>query len=324
MKKSQTGEKMKYILSALLCLSILSSGASAADNVRIAVGLRGNWASAAAELAQRGGFYEKQGLNVEILYTQGSGESFQAVISNSVNIGIGLGMGAVMGAFAKGAPIRVIGGVATGNADLFWYVKADSPIKSLRDAGDGSSMGFSTAGSTSQVVALNLIELYKSKARARAAGDITSNLTQVMSGQLDIGFGTPPGATQQLQEHKIRIVARGDEVTSMQDQTSRVIVANTSILDSSIPARFLKAYSDALNWMYTTDEGMAAYSEYSGIPIDLTKISVREFYPRASLDPYSVTGLAGLMNDAINLKFLSRRLTDPELEELVRVPKRSF
>ena len=76
------------------------------DKIPLAVGLRGNWASAAAEMANVGGFYKRNGLSVETLYTQGSGETLQAVVSHSVDIGVGLGMHSVMGAFSKGAPVR--------------------------------------------------------------------------------------------------------------------------------------------------------------------------------------------------------------------------
>ena len=38
----------------------------------------------------------------------------------------------VLGAYSKGAPVRVISAETTGANDLYWYVKADSPIKSLQ------------------------------------------------------------------------------------------------------------------------------------------------------------------------------------------------
>ena len=35
-----------------------------------------------------------------------------------------------MRAFSKGAPVRILLPAFTGTGDLYWYVKADSPIKS--------------------------------------------------------------------------------------------------------------------------------------------------------------------------------------------------
>ena len=47
-----------------------------------------------------------------------------------------VGTAGVMSAFAKGAPVRVIGSATVGSDDLYWYVKADSPMKSLKEATD--------------------------------------------------------------------------------------------------------------------------------------------------------------------------------------------
>jgi ABC-type nitrate/sulfonate/bicarbonate transport system substrate-binding protein len=104
--------------------------ARAADHLKLAVGQCGNWDSSQVELGTRAGFYAKHGVEVEALCTQGTGETQQAVISGSADIGIGVGTLGALGAFAKGAPVRIISGSATGNAD-YWFVKADSPLKTI-------------------------------------------------------------------------------------------------------------------------------------------------------------------------------------------------
>src|SRR4029077_12230136 len=121
-------------------LSLLASSAFAEDAIKLAVGARGNWETAAAELGQNAGFFKKRGISLDILYTQGSGETQQVVISGSVGIGVGLGTTAVMAAFAKGAPLTVIGNASTGSSE-FWYVAANSPVQSMKDAGH-KTIGF--------------------------------------------------------------------------------------------------------------------------------------------------------------------------------------
>src|SRR5512142_620632 len=95
---------------AFATLIMLAAGipALAQDTLKLAVGQRGNWDTSVAEIGQRLGVFKKQGLNLEILYTQGGGETQQAVISGSVDVGVGVGTTGVMGAFAKGAPVRAI------------------------------------------------------------------------------------------------------------------------------------------------------------------------------------------------------------------------
>ena len=112
---------------------LAQTAAHAEDSLKLTVGQRGNWATSVAEIGQRAGIFKKHGLALELLYTQGSGETQQAVIAGSVDIGIAPGTMGAMSAFAKGAPVRIIGAETTGASDIYWYVKADSPITSLKD-----------------------------------------------------------------------------------------------------------------------------------------------------------------------------------------------
>ena len=60
-----------------------------------------------SEVGQRAGIFKKHGLELEIVYTQGAGETQQAAISGSVDIGVAAGIMGVLGAYSKGAPVRV-------------------------------------------------------------------------------------------------------------------------------------------------------------------------------------------------------------------------
>src|SRR5215475_3916642 len=146
-----------------LCAS-LPAPAAAEDALRLAVGQRGLWDTSVAELGQRGGIFKKHGLTLDILYTQGAAETQQAVISASVDIGVSPGAPGVFGAFAKGAPLRIIGSEIIGGGDLFWYVRADSPVRALHDIGD-RTIAYSTSGSASHTIVLTFISQHGLKAR---------------------------------------------------------------------------------------------------------------------------------------------------------------
>src|SRR3712207_3460412 len=130
--------------------------AHAQETLKLAIGQRGNWENAMPELGQKAGIFKKHGLNLEILYTQGGGETQQAVISGSVDIGIGVGTGGAMGAFAKGAPIRAFANSMTGIAE-YWYVPANSPIKTMKDAA-GKTIAYSTRGSSTNSMVLGFLK----------------------------------------------------------------------------------------------------------------------------------------------------------------------
>ena len=103
--------------------------------------------------------------------------------------------------------MRIIGAETTGASDLFWYVPASSPIKSLKDT-DGKTIAYSTNGSSTHGIVTAFMKQYDLKAKPTATGGPAPTLTQVMSGQIDVGWSAPPFGLQQLDEGKIRIIAQ--------------------------------------------------------------------------------------------------------------------
>jgi NitT/TauT family transport system substrate-binding protein len=88
------------VLCALFFLADLlaPSLAGAEDTLKVAIGQRGNWETGVAELGQRAGIFKKHGLILENLFTNGSGETLQAVVAGGADIGVGTGTGGVMAA----------------------------------------------------------------------------------------------------------------------------------------------------------------------------------------------------------------------------------
>src|SRR5262249_61025133 len=97
---------------------------------------------------------------------------------------------AVWAAFARGAALVGIGNATTGWGE-FGYVPATSPLQSMKDAA-GKTVGFSTAGSSSHMEVLAFLKHYAVDARPVATGGTAATFTQVMSGQVDIGWVAPP------------------------------------------------------------------------------------------------------------------------------------
>jgi NitT/TauT family transport system substrate-binding protein len=160
---------MRVLFCALTAVLWVIVPAFADDTFRIAVGQRGLWDTSVVELGQRGGIFRKHGITLDILYTQGGGETQQAVISGSVELGVSAGTLGVFGAFAKGAPLRIIGAEMTGGADLFWYVRADSPIRTLQDT-DGKTIAYSTNGASTHAIVTAFVKQYGLKAKPVATG----------------------------------------------------------------------------------------------------------------------------------------------------------
>jgi NitT/TauT family transport system substrate-binding protein len=311
-----------WAMGALGALFVSTHEAPAQDTLKVAVGQRGNWDTSVSELGQRTGIFKKHGLTLEILYTQGGGETQQAVISGSVDIGVAAGIMGVLSAFSKGAPVRIIGAETTGASDLFWYVRADSPIKNLKDT-DGKTIAYSTNGSSTHGVVNALIKENDLKAKPVATGGPPSTLTQVMSGQVDIGWAAPPFALDQLDQGKVRVVASGND-SSFKGQTVRLLITNVQTLKTRKDAidRYMKAYRETVDWMYSNPAALKTYAEFVGISEAMAKRARDDFFPKAALDPDKVVGLDVIVPDAVTLKYTAAPLTKEQLAELIQIPPR--
>jgi NitT/TauT family transport system substrate-binding protein len=314
---------MRTLFGALTAVLCAMWPAFADDMFRIAIGQRGLWDTSAIELGQRGGIFKKHGITLDILYTQGGGETQQAVISGSVELGMSAGAMGVFGAFAKGAPLRIIGAEMTGGADLYWYVRSDSPVRTLQDT-DGKTIAYSTNGASTHAIVTAFTKQYGLKAKPVATGSPPATLTQVMSGQIDVGWGGPPFGLDLIDRGKIRIIASGNDAAAVKNQTVRVLITNAATLQSRPAAieRFMKAYRETIDWMYTDSAAFRYYAEFMGIGEATMRRARDRFYPKAALDPDAIVGVDAINADAVGFKYMAAPLTREQLAELIRIPPR--
>jgi len=309
---------------ATLVWFVASSPALALDTLKVAAGQRGNWDTTISEVGQRLGIFKKHGIELEILWTQGGGETQQAVLSGSVDLGVAPGIMGVLSAFSKGAPVRIIGAETTGAADLYWYVPSTSPIKSLKDT-DGKTIAYSTNGSSTHGIVTAFMKQYDLKAKPTATGGPAPTLTQVMTNQIDVGWSAPPFGLQQLDEGKIRIVASGNDATVFKGQTVRLLITNAQTLQGRRPVidRFMKAYRETIDLLYSNDPApLQIYAEFVGISVDMAKRTRNDFFPKSSVDPDKIVGLDTIIPDAVALKYTAAPLTKEQLAELIQIPPR--
>src|SRR5689334_24996570 len=297
--------------------------ALAQDKLKLAIGQRGNWDTSVSEVGQLAGIFKKHGLELEMVYTNGAGETQQAVISGSVDLGIAAGVMGVMSAYSKGAPVRIISAETTGANDLYWYVKQDSPIKTLKDT-DGKTLAYSTNGSSTHGIVTAFMKQYDLKAKPTAVGGPAANLTAVMSGQIDVGWAAPPFGLDHLDKKEIRISATGNDAAAFKGQTVRLNIANAGFLKDhkAVVDRYMKAYRETVDFMYNDPKALKIYSEWLNITEAKAKRTRDEFFPRAAVEPDRIVGLDTIVKDAVVLKFTGNELTKAQLDELIQIPAR--
>lgn len=308
---------LKRTTVALTLAAAVVASAAEAQQLKVAISQRGFWDSSFLEFAEKEGFLKKAGLDVEFTYTQGGGQTLQVITSGSVDVAMSNGLLGTIGAYAKGAPIRVISAQMTGAHELFWYVRADSKIRSFKDV-DARTVAFSSPGSSSNLILLHLLQKAGAKAKPTATGGLPGTLTQVMTGQIDVGWATPPFALRELQEKKIVIIARAREAVDLKDQTIRVNIASVQALKTKRAAltKLMQVYHEAIEWAYSNPKAIDYFAEFAKAPREIAKQGVDEFFPRSALQIGEVRGIQRTLADALEYKFINKPMTEKDVAGL--------
>ena len=316
---------MKHVVglaAAAIALATLAAPAAADDVVKMTIGQRGNWDTSITHLGEKAGIFKKHGLQLEMIYTSGSGETLQPVISGSVDLGLAVGTLGAMAAYSKGAPVRIIGAQATGAAD-YWYAK-NPAIKTLKDT-NGHTIAFSTNGSSTHSVVRAFIDEFKLTAKPQPTGNPSATLTAVMTDQVDVGWAAPPFGLKEMEEGKIHLVARATDAALVRGQTIRVLVANADALvkRKEVIERFMKAYRESIDYLYSSNpQVMKDYAEFARVSEPLAKRVRDEFFPKSLVNPDQIHGLDTLIPEAVNLKFIPAPLTKEQVAELIQISPR--
>ncbi len=307
------------LAAALIALAFAVAPATAEDVLKLGVPQRGNWDTSTPDLGQKAGIFAKHGLKLEMLYTAGAGETTQGVIAGSLDMGLATGTSGIMAAFSKGAPIRPFSSSMTGADDIFWYVPANSPIKTLKDAA-GKTMAYSSNGSSSNLGALALIRQAGVDIKAVAAGAAPATFTQVMSGQLDIGWSAPPYVVEDVKAGRVRVIAKESDLEAFRNQTVRMNFAHIDVLTKKADQmkRFLAAYDETLEWMYSDPAALKTYAEFAGISEAQAKLIRDDYFPKNNLATKRISGLENAMADALSLKFINAPFTKEQMDEFLK------
>ena len=311
---------MRTTFALLLALLPASVQTAAAETLKVAVAQRGFWNSTFVDVALKQGYFKEAGLEIEILYTEGGASTLTPVIAGSMDIAMTNGTLGVIAAYAKGMPVKIISAEATGAPDAFWYARPESGIKSLADT-NGKTVAFSSPGSSTNLIVLQLVNQAKVSPKLVATGGAPGTLTQVMSGQIDVGWSVPPFVLQQLADGKLAIIARGSDVAALAQQTIRVNVANANALKQKRDAfvRYIKALSRAIDWAYSAPGAIDNYAEIAKVPRALAQRTRDEFYPKASLQLAEVKGLDVTLRQALEFKYISTPMSVADTQGLIDI-----
>jgi NitT/TauT family transport system substrate-binding protein len=305
---------------ALLAFLVAASSLARAEALKVAISQKGFWDSSFVEFAEMAGFFKEANLEVEPFYTDGGAATLTTVLSGSADIGLSNGLLGVIGAYVKGAPVRIISAQMTGAGELYWYARTESGIRGLKDVA-GKTVAFSSPGSSSNLIALALVKKAGVNAKLIATGGVPATLTQVMTGQIDVGWAVVPFGLQNVIDGKTVIIARVSDVPELINQTIRVNIAGPETLATKRDAvtRFMHVYARAIDWAYRDPRAIERFAENMKVPRAIAQRAVDEFYPKAGLQIGDIRGLEATLQDALEFKYIASAKTPKDIEGLFDV-----
>ena len=292
----------------------------AAEKIKLLISTRGPLDLFIPNQAEGEGYFKAEDLDVEITYAQGGAETAQALATGAADISVGVGIQSVIAAYGKGAPLRIIANGKLGGGEIFWFVKKDSPIKTLKDL-DGKVLVYSRPGSTTHLIAQTLVRMSGVKARLVSVGGMASSRTQVMSGQVDTGWGSFPNNMDVVQKGEARVVVTGAEATELNDFAMRVTAANATFLKNrrDVAVRFMRAYHKAMVWQINNPgPAIKRWTEAEKLDLELA-MQAPKYFPPETMRLAPIGNLEGNIKLAVEAKMLAQPLSEAQKKELVDI-----
>jgi len=313
----------KPIIASLVAFSALTAASTAVqaqspETVKVAVSWVGLWDTSQPTFCKDRGEFAKAGLDVQITPTRGGSETVQAVIAGGADIGYSPGTSAVIAAYVKGAPIKIVGSEFVGQNDTFFYVPANSPIKKIEDIA-GKKVAYPRPGGATEAVLLGLKAERKIDFTAVSTGGMDATRTMTMTGQVDVGYSVPPSGLDAVASGEIRVLFAGDVVASQKDISARVNIAHTNFLKNKreVAKKFFKILDECVDWAYKNpDQSSKMYADLNKVTLPTAKESLK-FYGREQLRFTPIKGFEDSIKGAIDGKFIDKDLTAQQKTDIV-------
>jgi len=176
----------RHLLRALaLAVATFASAASAADSIRVGKAVPFAWTFTPIDVGIEAGLFAKQGLELTVTGFAGDARVQQALVSDSIDFGLGSGAG--MGFLAKGVPAKAVAAMAGAPMNICMVVPYNSPIKTLDDI-KGKKIGITTVGSLTDWLLKRVVADKKwapSDVTAVTVGGLDSTKAALKTGQID-------------------------------------------------------------------------------------------------------------------------------------------
>lgn len=283
-------------------------------------------------LGKERGYFEREGIELDIQEGRGSVPTVQAVAAGTATFGYA-DLASILKAADKGAPVVVVG-VLLQKSPMAFISLAEKNIRSLQDL-RGRSLALTPGDSLSQILPLVLGKVgMKESDMTIIAGDNRAKLNAVINGQADamLGYSMDQNLRIAAATHKqVRVLPFADYGVNLAS-SSIVTAKDTTEKHPNLVMRFMRAatrsVADAEQDPAAAVDAMLKVSPKAGLRDDLIeglKLTVPLYHTdatkgeppfradrsdiKASIDLLAQSGTishasAGRMDDFISFKFL--------------------
>jgi NitT/TauT family transport system substrate-binding protein len=297
------------------CILAAASTAQATDKINVGKAVQDVWLYTPIDVGIEQGLFAKQGLDVEISILSGGAKLQQALLSGSIDIG--LGGSQAMALSVKGSPVIAVASLAGPPAGFSILVVPDSPIKSVADL-KGKSIGFASNGSILDWLQQRLSIQQgwgQHGMKGVAAGGSEASSAALLSHQLDAIISTTETGFTLEAKHQARILS------NMQPFAPNLI---TQVIFARVPylkehpdrvERFLKGWFASVAYMAANKEKSSAISARA---LHMDQAVIERAYdvelPYLSKDgTFDPKGVDVLRESFVQLGILDKPATDDQI-----------
>lgn len=181
----QAPKRVLVLALAAIVSAAVAGAAAAAERVRVGKAVPFAWTFTPIDVGIAVGTFAQEGLELEVTGFAGDARVQQALVSDSIDFGLGSGAG--MGFLAKGVPAKAVAAMAGAPMNMSMVVPYDSPIKTLDDI-KGKKIGITTVGSLTDWLLKRVVAAKKwapTDVTAVTVGGMDSTKAALKTGQID-------------------------------------------------------------------------------------------------------------------------------------------
>ena len=314
--------KTRHLALAALCAVAFGAPAYAVDTIKVAISHQTSWDTVFPQIAVKNGYFKEQNIEASLINATGGSDTVQTLTTGSVQFTTPTAVHAVITAFAKGAPIRIVANQLTGAPDIYFYAKKDGPIQKISDL-NGKKLAFSRPGSVTHMLVQNYMKENNLKIELISGGGLPAVRTMLDTGQVDAAWGGAPFALDGVRDGKYRVLFSGDDVKAAKPVVNRVTCTSADILKNNrdLVRRFLVAYQKAVDYVYGPhmDEALKMYAEVNGMTLAEAKEALNYFGDKKSHDMAPIEKFEEAVNQAVEFGLIKEPLTPAQVKELVDI-----